>query len=117
MLSRARTLDVAKQSRPKRPSGEAKVSSEAPKKQRRNSSNAERAPRKLVKGIVRTLKALIFCACRSFSLISPHLGCYTIENSATPFAYRHEPSFMCSLGACGRSTLIHRSNPLTLAEH
>ena len=68
---------------------------------------------------VRRVKALFFCACRSFSLMSPHLSCYTtgIQNSAIPFAYRHKPSFMCSLGACGRSTLIHRSNPLTLAEH
>jgi|EP01046_Picozoa_sp_COSAG06_P008691 hypothetical protein len=51
MLSRARTLDVAKQSRPKRPS-EAKVSSEAPKKQRRNSCKLTEGPHKVVKGIV-----------------------------------------------------------------
>jgi hypothetical protein len=35
------------------------------------------------------------------------------KKSATPLTYEHKPSFLCSLGACGRSALSHRSNCLT----
>ena len=51
---------------------------------------------------VRRPKSSIFCACRS-------------ESSATPLACGHEPSFLCSLGACGRSALSNRSKCLTQA--